>query len=356
MKKSLRILPLALLAIVALTIASCDLFLTLLASPTLTVVDARSGSGLDGVTVSLTPIAVQEGKVSKTITGTSGSNGVVTFLEEVAYGDYTVTGIKTGYVFVSFNATVAGWSTNLGKLFGISGTKGDQANAVSIFLTWNTAKDIDAYLTYPTTFIAPQATPATPRTYSAYYDIASAGETRRKVFWNDKDGSGTTADDTTAFAYLDVDKNAINGGFGPETVTLLGDKTGYSSLSPLTAVTSSTAYIGSVLPPGNYVYMGDAVYYLDGYETGSTSHDMSDDGVRVVVTQGASVKGIFSIPTDIAMKTGSVLRISLFYSVVSGALDEYYFVFMPDSRILSDRTGIKALDDTIQPVVVSGKK
>lgn len=352
MNKSFRIFALALMAFAIIGISSCDFLLTLMASPTVTVVDARSGSAISGVTVTLTPIAVEEGYDSSAVTGSSSSTGVVTFASEVAYGTYTVSGTLSGYVFIPFEATVAGWNTNLGKMFGVSTSKGDDTNAISIFLTWSTAKDIDAYLTYPDTFVA--ASP-TPRSYVPYYDVSTSGETRRIVYYGDKDGDGTTTDVTTGFAYLDVDKNATNGGLGPETVTLSGVATGGSALTPVTPVVSTTDFIGGVLPDGTYVYMGDAVYYLDGYETSTASQDMSDEDISVVITQGSNIKGIFSLPSNMPMKTGSLFRVSLFYSVVSGAIDSYYFVFMPDLRLTADRDGIKSLGDNSM-FVVSGKK
>lgn len=354
MKKVFRIMAVALMAFTFIGVSSCDFLVAVaeyLATPTMNVVDARTGSAIPGVAVKLTPISTQNDSTTA-ITGTSGSTGIVTFTTQAEYGTYTVTGTLAGYVFIPFEATVAGWNTDLGKMFGVSTSKGDDTNAISIFLTWGTAKDIDAYLTYPDTFVASSPT---PRSYVPYYDVSTSGETRRKVYYGDKDGDGTTTDVTTGFAYLDVDKNASNGGLGPETVTLSGGATGGSALTPLTTVSSSTAFIGGVLPDGNFVYMGDAVYYLDGYETTTTSQDMSDEDISVVITQGSSIKGIFSLPSNLPIKTGSLFRVSLFYSVVAGALDSYYFVFMPDLRLTADRDGIKSLSDN-SVFVVSGKK
>jgi len=355
MKKIVRIGAIALIAFAAIGVMSCDVMLTLMASPTVSVIDARTGSGINGVTVTLTPIAVEEDQTPQTITGLSGSSGSVVFTSTVPYGTYSVSGTLAGYVFIPFEATIAGWSESLGKMYGVSTSKGTDTDAISIFLTWDTAKDIDAYLTYPDRFIASTEV-ATP-SYSAYYDVSA--ESRNKVYWDDQDGDGITdASDTpteASFAYLDIDKNVANGGYGPETMTLRGSLTGKAATSNSFAVNSSTAMLGGVLPDGTYVYLGDAVYYLNGYESSTTSQDMSDDGIRVVITQGDDIKGIFTLPSNMVMKTGSVFRVSLFYSVVGGSISEYYFVFMPDVRITSGTSGIKAIPEN-SIFVASGKK
>jgi len=339
MKKIVRIGAIALIAFAVLGMSACEGLLTFMAAPTVTVIDARTGTGINGVTVTLTPLAVQEGETSKTITGMSSSTGTVIFATDVAYGTYTVSGSLDGYVFIPFEATVAGWSENLGKMFGVSTNKGDDPNAVSIFLTWaDNTYDIDAHFSYPTGFDTSLAARGSWSATNAYYTF----DEERVVVKHNKKQS------VSYFASLDVDDTS---GEGPETITLLGSQTG-SATGSTYDVSSSTPFLGSVLTAGSYYWMGAGEYYLDAYS--GISLDTQD--VRVVVTQGSSVKGIFTLPTNMTQKTISLFRVQLFYSADQ---EEYYMVFMPDLRLIENNsTAIRSIngipEDSV--IVVSGKK
>lgn len=336
MKRSLFILMA--LAIAVLMASGCEL----LVSPTVTVVDARTGLGIGQATVTLTPIVVEDGKTQTPITGTSSSDGTVVFTDSVRPGEYTVTGSLSGYVFIPFNITVAGWNANLGKLWGVATSKGGDSNAVSIFLTWNTANDIDAYFTYPNT-IESSVTALSPWSANNAYQAIVAGS-RTIVNYSNKQ-------DTTKFASLDVDKTADSGGLGPETITLLGSQTGSASGDTIT-VNSSTPFIGSAIPAGNYYWAGIGEYYLNAY-TPSTS--LENQQVRVVITQGDAIKGIFNLPTNMTQKTVSLFRVQILYTSNNS---NYYLVFMPDLRLVDGTGNIRSIagipEDSV--FVCSGRK
>ena len=340
MKKIVRIGAIALIAFAAIGVMSCDVMLTLMASPTVSVIDARTGSGINGVTVTLTPIAVEEDQTPQMITGLSGSSGSVVFTSTVPYGTYSVSGTLAGYVFIPFEATIAGWSESLGKMFGVSTNKGNDPNAVSIFLTWaDNTNDIDAHFSYPSGFDTSLAARGAWTATNAYYDF---DEARIIVKHNNKQT-------TSEYASLDVDDTS---GEGPETITLLGSQTGSVLSGSTFTVSSSTPYLGSVLTAGNYYWMGAGEYYLDAYTTG-TSLDTQD--VRVVVTQGSSIKGIFTLPSNMTQETISLFRVQMFYSADQ---NEYFMVFMPDLRLVDGTAGIKSIEGIPEDsvIVVSGTK
>ena len=321
MKRSMFIL-LALAMSVFMT-TGCEL----LVSPTVTVLDARTGLGISGATITLTALKVEDGKAQTPITGMSGADGTVIFTDQVNYGEYTVTGSLGGYVFIPFNVTVAGWSADLGKMWGVATSKGGDSNAVSIFLTWNTANDIDAYFTYPDT-LETSVTALSPWSAdSAYQALPASNRTIVKFDFKQ---------DTTKFASLDVDKTASTGGLGPETITLLGAQTGSASGSTI-AVNSVTPFIGSAIPAGNYYWAGIGEYYLNAWTTGTS---LENQQVRVVITQGDAIKGIFNLPTNMSQKTVSLFRVQILYTSDNS---NYYLVFMPDMRLVDGVTNIRSI-------------
>ena len=74
-----------------------------------------------------------------------------------------------------------------------------------------------------------------------------------------------------------------------------------------------------------------------------------------MVTQGSSIKGIFTLPSNMTQETISLFRVQMFYSADQS---EYFMVFMPDLRLVDGTVGIKSIDgipeDSI--IVVSGTK
>ncbi len=343
------------LAALALILGACEiLFLT--TTPTGNVVDARTNTGIAEVVVTFTPVNVGEDAKQDAVNATSGTDGTFTG-PELAEGLYDVTAAKDGYVFIPVRASVAGWSTSIPRILGVAVGAPDKdgeadPNAVSVFLIWERdATDVDAYLSYPATFNTSGVGKTLASIDDVYYDVSTDGA-RNKVYWDDKDGDTGTANTATQsklFANLDVDDR---NGFGPETMTMIGANTGLATGTPV-AVNSSTPVVGGVLAAANYYYMGTAVYYMDAF---SSNTSLDNQGVRVVITQGQNIKGIFTPPTNMPQTTASVFRTLLFYSEDFGA---YYMVFVPDYRLSSDpgtdATGIKSLDAN-GAFVVSGSK
>jgi hypothetical protein len=243
-------------------------------------------------------------------------------------------------VFIPFEATVAGWSKDLGKLFGVTTSKGSDPNAVSIFLTWaENNQDFDAHFTYPIEFDN-VTMPATAWTAPNAYADLPAG--RAHVFYDNPKGTGD-------FAYLDVDDE--DGG-GPETITLLGSQSCDPSGGSPTFIQSTSPFIGSVLTTGNYNWMGSGEYYLDA----PLNPTLDNQNVRVVITQGSAIKGIFTLPSNMPQKTISLFRVQLFNNS-DGSV--YYMVFMPDYRLVENNgAAIRSLggipSDTT--FVISGSK
>lgn len=339
MKKTFKVLAIALTAFAIIGISSCDVMVALMAAPTLTVVDARTGNGIANAAVTLTPIITEDGSTNA-LSATTSYDGSVTFAGDVPYGSYTVSASRAGYVFIPFEATVAGWNTKLGKLFGVTTSKGGDPNAVSIFLTWaDNTEDIDAHFTYPSGFDTNMASRSSWSADEAYYTLATSGRTH--VYHGAK---GTLSD----FASLDVDD--VSGG-GPETITLLGGQTGTVSGGSTISINSGSPFIGSILPNGSYYWMGSGEYYLDAWTSTLDTQD-----VRVVITQGSSIKGIFSLPSNLSQKTISLFRVQMFYSSDQTA---YFMVFMPDMRLVENNTtAIRAFGGipSDSPFVISGSK
>ncbi|HAP42554.1 MAG: hypothetical protein A2087_01295 [Spirochaetes bacterium GWD1_61_31] len=315
MKKSQKILMLAIAALMVFAVSSCDLLfgvLDALQDPTVTVIDARTGLPISDAIITLTPLAVEEGKTQVAVTATTSSSGTATF-DDVTYGSYTVTGELTGYVFIPFTATVAGWAVNLGTMYAATTAKGTDTNAISIFLTWNSL-DLDSWFTYPTTFDAANSAEIN-FTEDGYYALAATG--RSKIYHANKGSTDT-------FAMLDVDNTD---GTGPETISVLGNQ-GPLADSGVGVIPTSTSFIMSALPAGNYYYMGAGEYYVNAY-TAATSLDVQD--VRVVITQGSSIKGIFNLPTNLTQETVSLFRVHYFNDATEA---NYYMVFVPDFRLV----------------------
>ncbi|HRS66753.1 MAG TPA: hypothetical protein P5519_12800, partial [Spirochaetia bacterium] len=95
--------------------------------------------------------------------------------------------------------------------------------------------------------------------------------------------------------------------------------------------------------------------YLDAYTSGTT---LEDQQLRVVITQGDRIAGIFNIPTNLSQKTISLFRVQIFYRVYNSEWF-YKLVFMPDHRLVENNTtAIKSIngipEDSV--FVCSGRK
>jgi len=351
MKKIVRLSVIALIALAAIAVVGCDFLndvATYMAAPTVTVKDARTGTGVASAIVTLTPIVVQEGESMNPITATTSASGVAIFTE-APYGSYTVSASKSGYVFIPFQATIAGWNENLGDMFGAETTKEGDDSAVSIFLTWQAdgdEGDMDAYFTYPNRFEESAPLPlsvwneenATDNYYD--YDLGS----RDKVNFV----TANKNDINTDFASLDIDDLD---GPGPETITLIGNNTGGVSGSPIT-VDPETPFLGGVLAAGTYYWLGAGDYYLDSYD----STNLADKSIQVAITQGSSIMGLYTLPTNTTLDTIRLFRVHLFYEGANPL--NWHLVFMPVFRLVDGTSSIRALSDipTDSVLVVSGSK
>ncbi|GEM_PF-2294015 len=321
---------------VAVVFSGCDWLIPALLAPYGYVIDARTGDGVSNVTVTFTPIAVDEGIVQSIVTATTNTDGYFS-RADLNPGTYAVSASKTGYVFMPITVSITGWNENIGDLYGVTSSSKGDSNAVSVFLTWNSDyADMDAYLTYPTAFINDDTSLGAGNP-DPYYDIGA--EIRNTVYWNDEDGDGildgadlnTSSDKADAFASIDVDD--VDGS-GPETISIIGLNTGAATdIGSYCEVSSSTPYVGGVLPAGDYYYMGAAVYYIDAY---SSPTNLDGKGAKVVIAQGDQIKGTFAPMSDMAQDTVSVFRAMLFYTSNQAA---YYLVFVPDYRIADSASG-----------------
>jgi len=313
-----RISKLAIIALaLAVLFAGCELFEVLLA-PTGSVINAKTGSGIGGVTVTLKAFN-ENGTIatSASATTTTSSSGSAIFTKDVKSGKYLVQASLSDYVFTEEVVTIGGWNQTIPTLYGLTPAK---STDVSIFLTWETTQDLDAHFYYPAGIETNSynATSYLPTTFSAYPDSDNYPGSTTHVYFQNKQNTSNTV-----FAKLDVDKIT---GYGPETITLDGDKIGYGTGRSITVSSSSPDNLGSVLSAGNYKWMGFGTYYLDSYSgTLAQANTAASAGAKVVVTQGTSIIGKYTLPTYMSIEKASILKVHVF--VDSSA---FYLVFYPE--------------------------
>lgn len=145
MRKSYTILTVALVALAAVALSGCGDMLDFFAAPTLTVINARTGDGIGGATITLTPISGEDG--ATTVTATSTSSGYVNF-GNVTYGKYTVSGTLSGYAFVPRTVEVNGYAVTLPDLLGYVSPGADQ---ILLITQWDNENiDVDVQLVVDT--------------------------------------------------------------------------------------------------------------------------------------------------------------------------------------------------------------
>lgn len=326
MKIKKIIINLILLIIFSFTLLGCEGFweamTDVMLAPTGTVVDAKTGFGINGVTVKLHLLEADTGVVQADVVSVTTSTGSFAFSEKIKPGKYEVTATSEGYVFIPVITDITGWSVTLPVVYGIQPLK---QTDVSIFLTWNTTvQDVDAYLTYPTGFETTKSAinstfAAFPVNETIYSDGSFPNSTgsRVSVFYNNKQ-------DYNSFGTLDVD---ITDGVGPETITIDGTKTGGVSGTAIVVNSLTPDNLGSGLSPGNYYWMGSADYYIKGpSENISNSGNANGANPVVYVTQGESVIGRYEVPKYVEINTLALFRIHLFYNSDNTL---FYLVFYP---------------------------
>jgi hypothetical protein len=318
--------------VAALTLSSCGLFVVLL-SPIGKVVDARTGNPVSDATVNFHAVAVQTGQSQLDVQGTTDSNGTFLMAGNVMAGRYEITVTKSGYVFFPVVRDVGGWASDVGSLYGVQPDKDDD---VSIVLVWNsTQKDLDSYLTYPTTW---DTILTDPGTYEPYAEIVAGGRT--KVAYNNKQ-------DENDVASLDVDDTDYN---GPETVSFHG--------SNLASAGAGDAVSNPELSglTGNYEYIGAAAYYVHSYDGVISSSTSISNGAEatVYVTQGTDIKGVYTFPGYLSVETAQVLRLNTFVTASA-----WYVSIIPEIKLVNGAGNIKSLGDDVahnESIVLSGSR
>lgn len=183
-----------------------------------TITDSITGTGLDGVTITLRGgLNVQSG--ASVATGTTAGGGAYT-IADVPTGYYTAELAKAGYVTAYISVYSLGGETTGNQNASLSPELG--VGETRIVLTWGaTPADLDSHLTGPTT--------SGPRFHLYYGDPVI----------NDGTASNLDADDTTSY--------------GPETVTITTQIAGVyryyvhdftnSAANPSTALSNSGAQV-----------------------------------------------------------------------------------------------------------------
>lgn len=388
MKKriALRIGMLALAAFALVSFSSCEFLAELfrqLAQPYGDVVNAKTGEGVSGVTVTLTSKA----NSSTTFTTTTNSAGRFDWANEttsVDYGSYTLTASLSGYTFISKDVEVSGLAQSLGDILGF---QPEDDKSIVFALLWNDSfADVDGYLTYPTTTPASEimTTPYdTPATISGFVpSTGTMGTNRQRIYWNRKttNGGSQTATKGTDVAYdFDKDGNGTNetfraemdrddtDGSGPETITvrtfpveILEDNTAGDKFAG-----GGSTLLDTRTAPDGWYWVGAMEYYVDAYSANSDLTRDSDppanladgsNGADVVlyVFQGSTILGEYRMPSETTITTGSVLRINMLWrydddgDIATTALDERYtefYQFVPDIRVVNGTAGIRSVAD-----------
>lgn len=357
MKKRI-ILIFVIIASVFMVISGCDFIAKALVSVTGKVIDAKTGLGVDEVTVTLTYKGEDSGHKTTYMT-TSGSDGSFAF-SDADYGEYNLTAEKTGYVFIPKDVYVSGLAQSLGTVTGFLYDSSKDQYTISLILLWNdTFQDVDAYLTYPDD----DKTSGTAPVLSTPYDTAGsvligfmpATSGREQIDYTTKTSVRTIDNvygdgDTRSAVQLDVDDRD---GTGPETISVRSFPFMDSANDLNTSGGGSTG-----LPAGNYTWIGVMEYYADAYssvgsDTTSATDYLSNVGTGasadavLYVMQGETLLGIYTVPTYTKVKTASLLRINMFYD----ANGEYYQI-VPDLRVLQSTTEVKSLGNGDNGIIV----
>ena len=344
---------------------------------------------IDGVTLTLKDGEIQVGNPV-----VSDTDGTFSF-NDVESGTYTIMASKTNCAFIDETVEVLGEDLDVGVILGFPAP---DPTTISIIVTWsNSYEDVDAYLTYPSSF---KPTPNPPNLDNPYYisDLDGTGfepatkpliepdlenPTREKIHHENTTSANTLGsleiveagdpDFGVPVVELDVDDRD---GSGPETISVR-----YIPFDWL-AVWEGTSYdemwfttYGSTdksLTPGvDYAWVGVMEYYVNGTDADSSDGTVSDNlmeegasggaDVTVYITQGTEVKGRYIIPDYTNVRTAAVIRINLMVeaqydesSNINGAQE--LFQILPDIRVFQSDAGIKGISDDSGILVLKGNK
>ena len=341
---------------------------------------------IDGVTLTL--IDADGTQVGDPVV--SATDGTFSF-NDVDSGTYTITAAKTDCAFIDETVEVLDEDLDVGVILGFPAP---DPTTISIIVTWsNSYEDVDAYLTYPSSYKPTGDLPVLTDPYvnsgldDTGFEPASvpvtepdpANPTREKIYYNNTTSTNTLGSlqieegSDVPVVELDVDDRD---GSGPETISVR-----YIPFDWL-AVWEGTSYdemwfstYGSTdksLTPGvDYAWVGVMEYYVNGTDADSSDGTVSDNlmeegasggaDVTVYITQGTEVKGRYIIPDYTNVRTAAVIRINLMVeaqydesSNINGAQE--LFQILPDIRVFQSDAGIKGISDDSGILVLKGNK
>jgi hypothetical protein len=368
MRKSVYLLIAAL--VVSFLLSGCDWLGDALTTVTGTAVNARTTNldGIDGVAVTFTG-------GTNPITATTASDGSYT-IDYSTEGLYEVTATKTGWFFIPQTIYIGGWLQDVPDLLGIEIVS---STDVSLVLVWNgDYKDLDGHLTYPDGNTSGSGfegvhLPLQAGLFDSPYESMPAGSTgfgpdssgREHIYPTFNEASSNTVgavlDITNSNPAISLDRDDMDG-FGPEVITI---KTIPFWPSTLTLTDSTLTFPGDGEGTGNHLpnldgastddwtWIGTMDYYVDGWNATTanaaqgTTGDISsttDSGAdaKLYITQGSSIKGVYTVPTYGDFRTVKIARINMFV----GTGNVWRLQFVPEVEV-TEYASIKSLEGPI---------
>lgn len=382
MKLFKRALLIGLAVVFTLGLGGCEEFLALLETtseillsgqPEGAVIDARTGSGISGVELTLT----YEGGLpadkepSNAFTGTSGTDGSFTIGSDVPYARYRLEGEKTGYVFIPQTIELNETTLQLPEMVGFESDAGSLD--VSFVVMWSdTFDDVDAYFSYPKdatvdglySFGTPYDDPTSaPLGFVATQGASTAISNRVQVYWGRASsasdatgymGKGTadfdSNDDGTIDSYrVEVDVDDQNGR-GPETITMRRIPFDYLEADGNSTYGGGVTGLPELTGGDYYTWVGSAQLYVDAYDEDTTTDGQGGNlsagtnGANVVVyaIQGDDILGEYRVPGFTTTETASILRVNMFY--IGPAYDSSWYQIVQDGKLIIDDATTVGLD------------
>ncbi len=395
MRKSiaLRIGVIAVVAFSLIAFSGCEFFGELFrqfAQPYGRVVDARSGEGVAGATVTLSGTVDGQSVTQQTTTDTDGQfDWADVEGANVEPGVYTLTATKSGsdYTFITRTVEIGGFAQNIGDVLAFA-----TENELDIVfaLLWNDSfDDVDIYMTYPTVdtayeFEEPNQTinSGAPITngfvpYGDPTSFVSAGENgRQAIYFNRPTTTGGSQGDKSGASYdwdddqddendtyrVELDRDDTDGG-GPESIIVRTHPASYTSTLNSTTGGGTTG-LPSVTGDRYYTWVGVAQVYADAFAAVQSSTRDDDaqlasgtdgaDAVLYVFQQASGILGEYRIPRFTDIQTASLVRVNMFWDSGDDTStfddDTTYFQIVPNIQI-TDK--IRGIEDEI--VTISGR-
>ena len=344
------------------TVSSCDLLSFLgnaveaaLYSVDGMVVDSRSttasATGVSGVSVTLTAIAVNDEGTIPSYTGSTDSTGAFT-ISDMEPGTYSFVGDLDGWFIPPQTVTISGLAVDLDPIPAFQLDPND-AYGLSFILAWNdNVDDLDIHMNFPTAWSDGSMT--TP------YDNIS-GFNDEEIYWSNKTHSvDFGSEGLQEVAYQDRDDRD---GFGPETVTLVriphndtvSGESSFTSTDDTNGLYAAFGAAASAYTP--FKWMGATVLFVnaytsDTYISSGQGADSADAVVYAIQTlpkdegnfdfgnissynatdMTSQLLGIYRMPDFTKIKSAQILRINMFRDA-----DGYeWFQLVPDIRVIPE--------------------